>query len=148
MGMKGPNLIMTAARQTLLLLLLLLNAPLISAVDLVVNKSVPHDTLSRSTVRSIFSMRNTSWSNGNPISVFVLGDKSELHAKFSKKILGVFPHQLRRAWNRQIFTGTGQAPTRVETEQEMIDQVGNTPGAIGYISEGNINERIRKVAVE
>jgi ABC-type phosphate transport system substrate-binding protein len=139
---------MTAARQTIFLLLLLLITPLTGAVDLVVNKAVPHDTLSRSTVRSIFSMRTTSWPDGIPIHVFVLGDKSELHAQFSKKILGVFPHQLRRAWNRQIFTGTGQAPTKVDTEQEMIDQIGSTPGAIGYISEGNINERIRKIAVE
>jgi ABC-type phosphate transport system substrate-binding protein len=139
---------MTAARQTIFLLLLLLIAPLTSAVDLVANKSVPHDTLSRSTVRSIFSMRTTSWPNGTPINVFVLGDKSELHARFSKEILGVFPHQLRRAWNRQIFTGTGQAPAKVENEQEMIDQIEQTPGAIGYISEGNINERIRKIAVE
>ncbi len=139
---------MTAAHRTIFLLLLLLVAPLTGAVDLVVNKSVPQDTLSRSYVRSIFSMRTTSWPNGIPIHVFVLGDKSELHAQFSKKILGVFPHQLRRAWNRQIFTGTGQAPTRVNTEQDMIEQVGQTPGAIGYISEGNIDERIRKIAVE
>ncbi|MCU7844644.1 MAG: substrate-binding domain-containing protein [Candidatus Thiodiazotropha sp. (ex Monitilora ramsayi)] len=128
-------------------LLLCLTAPL-GAVDLVVNESVPLDTLSRSAVRSIFSMRTTSWPDGKPIQVFVMGDRTELHATFSKEILGVFPHQLRRAWNRQIFTGTGQAPAKVETEREMLDRITNTPGAIGYISEELINEQIRKIAVE
>jgi ABC-type phosphate transport system substrate-binding protein len=93
-------------------------------------------------------MRLTSWPSGMPIRVFVLGDKDDLHAAFSKRILGVFPHQLRRAWNRQIFSGTGQAPEKVESEREMLDRVSRTPGAIGYISEDMINEQIRTLAVE
>jgi len=99
-------------------------------------------------VRSIFSMRMTSWPDGMPIQVFVLGDKTPLHSEFSKKILGVFPHQLRRAWNRQIYAGIGQAPAKLESEEEMLDKIATTPGAIGYISEDMINEQIRKIAVE
>ncbi len=118
------------------------------AVELIANPNVPQESLSRSMVRSIFSMRMTSWSNGMPIRVFVLGDKEDLHSRFSKLILGVFPHQLRRAWNRQIFSGIGQAPERVESEREMLDRVSHTPGAIGYLSEEMINEQIRKIAVE
>ncbi len=93
-------------------------------------------------------MRMTSWPNGMPIRVFVLGDKNDLHADFSKRILGVFPHQLRRAWNRQIFSGIGQAPERVESEAEMRNRVAETPGAVGYLSEDMINEQIRTIAVE
>ena len=93
-------------------------------------------------------MRMTSWPSGQPVRVFVLGDKDDLHATFSKRILGVFPHQLRRAWNRQIFSGTGQAPEKVADQKEMLDRVTQTPGAIGYISEEMINEQIRTIAVE
>lgn len=118
------------------------------AVELIANPEVPAENLTRSVVRSIFSMRMTSWPSGMPIRVFVLGDKNNLHASFSKRILGVFPHQLRRAWNRQIFSGTGQAPEKVESEREMLDKVARTPGAIGYISEEMINEQIRTLAVE
>ena len=128
-------------------LLLALSAPT-SAVDLVVNKDAPVQNMSLSMVRAIFSMRMTSWPGGMPIHVFVLGDKTPLHAEFSKQILGVFPHQLRRAWNRQIYAGTGQAPSKLESEEEMRKQVAETPGAIGYISEDMINEQIRKIAVE
>jgi ABC-type phosphate transport system substrate-binding protein len=119
-----------------------------SAVELIANPEVPTESLTRSVVRSIFSMRLTSWPSGMPIRVFVLGDKDDLHAAFSKRILGVFPHQLRRAWNRQIFSGTGQAPEKVGSEREMLDRVSRTPGAIGYISEDMINEQIRTLAVE
>jgi ABC-type phosphate transport system substrate-binding protein len=139
---------MKAALRGITVLTLLCLSPPSDAVDLVVNQAAPVETLSRSVVRSIFSMRMTSWPDGMPIQVFVLGDKTALHADFSKQILGVFPHQLRRAWNRQIFAGTGQAPAKLESEEEMRDMVAKTPGAIGYISEEMINDQIRKIDVE
>jgi ABC-type phosphate transport system substrate-binding protein len=134
--------------QRLLALILISLAQPSCAVELIAHPDIAQTDLPRSTVRSIFAMRMTSWPNGLPIRVFVLGDKADLHATFSKRVLGVFPHQLRRAWNRQIFSGTGQAPERVETEREMLDKVGHTPGAIGYVSEDMINEQIRTIAVE
>lgn len=139
---------MKSALRGILTVLLFCIATSSGAVDLVVNPDVPVENLTRSMARSIFSMRMTSWSNGMPIQVFVLGDKTPLHAAFSKEILGVFPHQLRRAWNRQIFAGTGQAPAKVESEREMAEMVAKTPGAIGYISEDMLDEQIRKIGVE
>ena len=132
----------------LLVVTLCLLASRAGAVELIGHPDLQLADISRSTVRSIFTMRMTSWPNGLPIRVFVLGDKDDLHTKFSKRILGVFPHQLRRAWNRQIFSGTGQAPEKVADEQEMLVKVQQTPGAIGYISEEMINEQIRTIAVE
>jgi ABC-type phosphate transport system substrate-binding protein len=139
---------MMPALQGMLSAILLCIATMSAAVDLVVNQDVPIESISRSSVRSIFSMRMTTWPNGLPIQVFVMGDKAPLHASFSKEILGVFPHQLRRAWNRQIFAGIGQAPTKVDSEQEMVEMVAKTPGAIGYISEGIGNEQLRTITVE
>ncbi|MCU7907095.1 MAG: substrate-binding domain-containing protein [Candidatus Thiodiazotropha sp. (ex Epidulcina cf. delphinae)] len=118
------------------------------SVDLIVNPDISQETVSRSTVRSIFSMRMTRWPDGTPIHVFVMGDRTDLHAAFSKQILGVFPHQLRRAWSRQIYSGMGQAPTKVESEEEMREQIEKTPGAIGYLSKENTNERVRTISVE
>jgi ABC-type phosphate transport system substrate-binding protein len=119
-----------------------------NSVDLVINRDIDYENVSRNTLRSIFSMRMTQWPNGTPIRVFVMGDKNALHADFTKQLLGVFPHQLRRAWNRQIFSGMGQAPIRVESEEEMLEQIENTPGAIGYLSEEHINEHVRTLSVE
>ncbi len=139
---------MTPALRHLVAALLLGLATHSGAVELIANPGVPETSLPRSVVRSIFTMRLTSWPNGMPIRVFVLGDKDELHTLFSKRILGVFPHQLRRAWNRQIFSGTGQAPEKVENVREMLEKVSQVPGAIGYLSEDLINEQIRTIAVE
>jgi len=79
-------------------------------------------------------MRLTSWPDGTPIRVFVLPDKHPLHVRFSKEILGVYPFQLRAAWDRLVFSGTGLTPHVVETVDEMLERVQVTPGGIGYVN--------------
>jgi ABC-type phosphate transport system substrate-binding protein len=91
------------------------------------------DSLSTETLREIFFMRLTSWPDGTPIRVFVLPDKHPLHVRFSKEILGVYPFQLRAAWDRLVFSGTGLTPHMVETVDEMLERVRVTPGGIGYV---------------
>jgi hypothetical protein len=89
--------------------------------------------LSRETLQEIFFMRLATWPGGSPIHVFVLPDNHPLHIRFSKEILGVYPFQLRSAWDRLIYSGTGLAPTLVETVEEMRKRLDATPGGIGYV---------------
>lgn len=89
--------------------------------------------LSREAIREIFFMRLNAWPDGSPIRVFVLPDNDPVHIQFSKEVLGVFPFQLRSAWDRMVYSGTGVAPTTVETQEEMKNRIQATPGGIGYI---------------
>lgn len=88
--------------------------------------------MTRGQLREIYFLRETRWPDGSPIRVFVLPDAHPLHIRFAKEILGVFPYQLRSAWDRTIFSGTGVPPTTVESLDEMRRRVADTPGAIGY----------------
>jgi ABC-type phosphate transport system substrate-binding protein len=117
------------------------------AQEVVVNPSVPEIKLSRSALRAIFSMRLRTWSDGSVIRVFVLDNRSSLHAKFSKKILSIFPYQLQRTWDRLVYSGTGQAPTEVKSIEDMHDKIASTPGAIGYLTDKSIDSQVRKVEV-
>lgn len=116
-------------------------------VIVIANKNISEKTLTLGAVRSIFGMRLRSWNGGKPIRVFVFNDHHPLHIQFSKKILGVFPHQLRWSWDRLVFSGTGQAPTYVKTESEMLEYVKNTPGAIGYITGGQDHGHVKELPV-
>tara|TARA_R110002049_G_scaffold269759_1_gene446679 strand:- start:3995 stop:4282 length:288 start_codon:yes stop_codon:yes gene_type:complete len=84
-------------------------------------------------------MRTTEWPDGSAVQVFVLEDKNNIHIAFCKEILGMFPYQLRRVWDRQVFSGTGTAPTTVKTEEEMRARVAETQGAIGYITANDMD---------
>jgi hypothetical protein len=88
--------------------------------------------LTTETIREIFFMRLSTWPDGTPIHVFVLPDNHPLHIRFAKEILGVYPFQLRSAWDRLVFSGTGVSPTTVESEEEMRARIESTQGSIGY----------------
>ena len=117
--------------------------PIANATEIVVNQSVPVREFSLNNIRAIFTMRQRFWPNGEQIKVFTLADQHSLHKSFSKNQLQMFPHQLRRVWDRIVFSGTGQAPVTLENEQEMIDKISTTPSAIGYLSRDPDNEKIR-----
>jgi len=118
------------------------------ALQLITHPNTDTAEISRSTARAVFSMRRQIWPDGAAIRVFVFPDKHKLHKAFAKQLLGVFPHQLRRAWDRKVFSGTGQAPDTVQSEAEMIEMIKKTPGAIGYISEDNRDESVQILEVE
>lgn len=55
----------------------------------------------------------------------------------------MFPHQLRRVWDRMIFSGMGSVPITLGSEEEMLDKIANTANSIGYISSESKNEKVR-----
>ena len=104
--------------------------------------------MNKNTLRAIFGMRLRTWPDNSPIRVFVLKDDDPTHISFAKKQLSIFPQQLRRAWDRLIYSGTGQAPREVASEEEMRDLVASTTGAIGYIDKDKVSDEVRVVEVE
>ncbi|MFO1419135.1 MAG: hypothetical protein U1E83_10760 [Methylotetracoccus sp.] len=130
------------------LLLLLIASSLAHAVEVVVNRSVPEASIKLPTAWAIFSMRLRTWSDGTPTTVFVLRDSNPLHAEFTKQVLDTFPYQLRRAWDRVVFSGTGQAPTEVGSVDEMYERLLSTSGSIGYLPDSRIDGRLRILKID
>lgn len=129
------------------LAVLLLSVPFVAspqddtfAADVIVSPSLSSITLDRGLLRAVFTMRVREWPDGTPVRVFVLPDDSPLSDLFYRERLGMYSYVLRRAWDRMVFTGTGFAPTVVESEKEMIERVRSTPGAIGYVRKRESSE--------
>jgi len=135
----------------LLLMVLLISVHSAVAEDIVVvsRKGSPAPTpITRYVLSAIFGMRLTTWPDGSAIRVFVLPDDNPIHTLFCKQILHIFPHQLRTAWDRLVYSGTGQAPVVLSSEQEMQTRIAKTPGAIGYLTKETLDENIAILPVE
>ena len=115
--------------------------------QLIAHSQVNVTQLSRNEARLLITLRVGTWPDSTPLRVFVLPDNNPLHQEFARSILGVYAYQLRRASDRQLFSGTGQAPEVVDTETEMLERVGTTPGAIGYVSEIPADANVLRVEV-
>lgn len=129
------------------LLLLVFTVP---ARAQVIIANVPDEANYRSisAFRSIFLMRLTEWKDGSPVKVFVLRASDPVHVDFCKTVLGVFPYQLQNAWDRLVFSGTGQAPTIVSSVDEIKRLVNTTPGAIGYIGSADVDDSVHTIRLD
>lgn len=135
------------------LLLMLTLVSLCSLADepttlVIANRTVHQSALPLETLRAIFAMRQRTLPDGQAAHVYVLPDDNPVHEDFSKKVLGVYPHQLRLAWDRAVFSGTGQAPNEVDDETEMLEAIVSTPGSIGYIQQSSLNDQVRVLDIE
>ncbi|WP_081363476.1 substrate-binding domain-containing protein [Nitrosospira multiformis] len=124
------------------------SARAVEPYEIVANSGLSEKNLSKNALRAIFGMRLHTWPDGTPIHVFVLPDEAPLHIAFSKEKLNVFPYQLRAAWDRLVFSGTGQAPETVASLEEMLAKVGSTPGAIGYLTRSRMDSTVNVLQVK
>lgn len=131
-----------------LLLSLILSAGAAGAVDVIVNKGVALNSLSLASARAIFGMRQVKWPDGAAIRVFVLSDDHTLHGALCKERLNLFPYQLRQSWDRLVYSGMAQAPSEVLSEEELLNKVAATPGAIGYVRKVKANDPVKILNVE
>ena len=122
--------------------------PVDSPIAVIVHPATPIETLSRPHLRAIFGMNNRAWEDGAAIRVFVLADADPIHAQFAKKVLNTFPYNLRRIWDRRVYSGIGQSPTTVNSQEEMRAIVAATEHAVGYLSRDLINGTIKVVELK
>lgn len=129
--------------RVLLLLIFLLISTVLSfnaqSSGFIVHANTPVDSISSKKLRLIYTLRYRQWSNDLGVKVFILNEDSTQHKQFVKKELKLFSHHLRKIWDRALFSGLGQEPIQLNTDQGLIDMVAGHPGSIAYIS-GDVPE--------
>lgn len=115
--------------------------------QVVTHAGTPGNTITRSHLRGIFGLRADKWPDNQPIKVFVLADNNPIHIGFVKSVLGIYPYQLRQSWDRLVYSGFAQSPTLVDNEQEMLQRIAETPGAIGYLREAIMGDKVHALSV-
>lgn len=94
--------------------------------------------LTKQEVQKIYLGKQKRWDDGTKIHLTTYNG-GELADSFMKHYLGKKHSQFLIYWKQLMFTGRGIMPKQVETQEEMIEYVKKTPGAIGYISDANID---------
>lgn len=119
---------------------------LAGGVVVIGNASVPTSALSRQDISNIFLGNKTAWDDGGKIT-FVIQKDSAGHEIFLKEFIGKTPSQFANYWKKQVFTGKGSSPQSLDSDQEMIKFVGETKGAVGYVSSGVGLNNVKTISV-
>lgn len=116
-----------------------------AAPILIAHPDTPVSTLTSREVKAIFTRKKTLWSNGEQISVFVFPSSSGIQQQFCRTRMQMYCYKLDRIWQRLIYSGFGSIPERVADEQEMLHKVASVPGAIGFVSEQNVDSTVNQI---
>ena len=109
--------------------------PTLSAgeVLVIVNKSVPADTLDQNAIKNIFLGKTSKWDNNDRITLVIL-EGADVHEDFLEKYIKRTANQFANVWRQNMFTGKGKQPYKAESMEDLVHYVSNTKGAIGYAS--------------
>lgn len=135
------------ARRLLLVISALLPGALLHAEPLavIVHPANHNPALTDVQVARIFLGKITIFPDESPATPVTIRDDEALRAEFELKVLGKNPVQLRAYWARQLFTGRGGPPESFPNWDALKKHVANTPGAVGFIPERQLDGSVRAV---
>lgn len=115
-------------------------------IAVVVNKSVTDSSFSRSKLIDIYTMNKTNWKDGTKVCLIDVKGDNPAKQKFYDA-LGVPYSQVKKIWIRKQFSGQASPPRTYNTEEEALEQIAQTPGAIGYAPADKVGDELRVIAV-
>lgn len=118
----------------------------LSQVAVIVNKSVPLKSASATEIANIYQLKVRSWNDESRITVFNLKQDGKVKGAFYDYIK-LNPLNLRKLWLRLQFTGEATPPEAIESQDEMVQKVATTPGAIGFVKREIVNDDVKVIAI-
>ncbi|MCH8497883.1 MAG: phosphate ABC transporter substrate-binding protein [Marinobacter sp.] len=121
----------------------LLLAPLAMADVVVIGHPGGPDSISLNEVRDIYLNRSQQLPGGQRAAPYELPEGNATRQSFHQKVTGRNDAQLKAFWSQQVFTGRGQPPQELGADAAVRAAVASTPGGIGYISAGAVDDSVK-----
>jgi ABC-type phosphate transport system substrate-binding protein len=128
------------------LLVALAALPSFSQVAVIANRSVPVNSISISKLSDIYLLNTKVWNDGASIVVLCFRGNEAVEQAFYGS-LGVTPLEARKIWMRVQLSGEGKAPVMFTSEDDLIQKVSTTRGAIGFVSAAKVTDAVKVIAL-
>jgi ABC-type phosphate transport system substrate-binding protein len=101
-------------------------------VVIIAHKDVAETALTEKDLQKIFLGKQVQWQDTSAIHPATVKE-AELHKAFLEQYIKKSSSQWVTHWKRMVFTGNGTPPEQFANQQELLDYVTKTRGAIGYV---------------
>lgn len=127
------------SRKVILILCFL--AALLSSVSMraqaqgltIIGNNVGTSEISMEQLMIYFKAKKMYWDNKIPVTICLPGSKSEEAEKVCSIIYNKSVRDVQKFWLSLVFQGRAKSPEFFESNQEMLEYIMRTPGAIGVI---------------
>jgi ABC-type phosphate transport system substrate-binding protein len=120
-----------------------------AAADLVIigNPQLPADSIDSRDLKRIYLGKKSRWSDDSSV-VPVMMKSGPLQDEFVTEYLDRSVNRFVTHWRQLVFTGKGVPPRSFATENELVDFISRTPGAVGFASPGADVADVKVLRVE
>lgn len=129
-----------------LLVILLLCGSGYSQVAIIANKSVKLDKIEQAELLDYYSRDLKFWDNGDPIIIFDLKVKNEVRDIFYD-FLGKSSSRMKSIWMKKMLLGEGDPPEPLDSEEDMLLKIIETPGSIGFINAELVTDEVKLLKI-
>ena len=116
-----------------------------SQVAVFVNRSTTVTAATAVSLADIYSLATKEWKDGSVIAVFDQKSDGLTRTKFYE-FIGKSPIELKKIWMRVQLSGEGKAPGTVGSDEEMVQKVASTSGAIGFVASSKVTADVKVIA--
>lgn len=109
------------------------------------NTPTPTEKLSSSDISSIYSLNKTYWIDGNDIIIFDYREDSKIKSTFYEYI-SKSEAALKKSWLRKKLIEGMDIPLLADSPEQMLKEIAETPGAIGYIPKEKLDSSVKVIA--
>jgi ABC-type phosphate transport system substrate-binding protein len=111
-------------------------------VAVIANKSVSENSITNDKLADIYLSKTKTWDDGSRIVRFTCKTDNDISGKFFSTV-GKSHADMKKLWMKLQLTGAGQAPDALGSDEETINVVSSTPGAIGFIDAKKVNDKVK-----
>ena len=102
--------------------------------QVVVHSSNPVESVTAKRLSRIFLKKRLSWESGLESRPVDQDESSPVRVAFTRVIHGKSVTSITSFWQRQVYSGRSAPPPELGSDQEVLEYLRQTPGAVGYIS--------------
>ena len=113
-----------------------------SQVAVIAHKSVPVDTIKKSELLDFYTGDIKKWHDEQPVVILDLKPRGDTKKAFYK-FLGKSPSRMKSIWLKMMLSGEGDPPLSMRSEDELLQKVASTPGAIGFVSQRRVTGDVK-----
>lgn len=114
-------------------------------IAVIAHKSVATERMDLSRLTDIYTLNSQQWKDGSRVVVVDLKGTNPLKIEFYR-YLKMTPPDMQKIWLRKQFSGKAVPPTPVNLEEEALQKVASTPGAIGYVRAELVTKDVQVIA--
>jgi len=115
-------------------------------IAIVVNKANPLAKAGRDVLRPLFQTTQAQWPGGTAATPLNLPEDNAMRMGFDAAVLGLDPDRVARYWTDRKIRGGERPPRKVSSASGVLRAVAEDPGAVGYVSAGDVNGSVKIIA--